>query len=41
MRRPPVGLIALSGFFTFGAVVSALTGVAVLTPGFGTSAGAI
>jgi hypothetical protein len=33
MDRPPAGLIALSGFFTFGAVISALTGIALLTPG--------
>jgi uncharacterized membrane protein (DUF2068 family) len=35
MHRPPVGLIALSGFFAFGAVISGLTEVALLTPGGG------
>ena len=32
MHRLPVGLIALSGFFTFGAIISALSGVLLLTP---------
>jgi hypothetical protein len=33
MRRPSTGLIALSGFFLFGAVVAGVTCIALLIPG--------
>ena len=33
MSRPPAGLVALSGFFAFGAVVAGVSCVALLTPG--------
>src|SRR5690349_3043823 len=33
MRKLPAGIVALSGFFVFGAVMSGLTCVALLYPG--------
>ena len=33
MRRPSTGLVALSGFFWFGAVVATVTCIALLVPG--------